>query len=103
MVDASSIGLIGPLVSAFAHEVRPLLGLLMIHTIFGSMIIPLLLSLIYFSSSQLFRSPIFWLVMFDVALGLSVAIWSDVTVVRLSSTLRIPSILMTDDIARCPT
>jgi hypothetical protein len=88
MSSASAGGLIGELVSAFAHEMRPVVGLLMVHTVLGAMLIPLLLTLLYFSTSRIRRTPLFWIVLFDVMVGLGVAIWDDVIMVstRLPST-----------------
>jgi hypothetical protein len=72
-----SVETLGPIPASSTHELHPSLGRLMIHTIFGAMLIPLLLAILYVSSPQLQGAPLFWLVLFDVILGLSVAIWND--------------------------
>jgi hypothetical protein len=51
--SADSLGPLAPfapLLTLVAEQIRPLLGLLVVHTIFGAMLVPLLVALLYFSS-----------------------------------------------------
>jgi hypothetical protein len=74
--------LIKPLVDAMTKQMRPLLGLVMIHTVFGAMLVPLLLALLYFSTPSTRKTPLFWVILFDVCIGIAIAIWDDTEVVR---------------------
>jgi hypothetical protein len=78
---SSSSG-IGGLISLFVHELRPIVGLLMVHTVFGAILIPLLFTLLYFSTARFRCTPIFWIILFDVMIGVGVAIWYDTVMVR---------------------
>jgi hypothetical protein len=77
------LNIIEPFISAFAEQMRSLLGLLMIYTIFGAMLVPLLLALMHFSTPQTRRIPLFWIIVFDICLGLGVAIWDSSVMVSI--------------------
>jgi hypothetical protein len=79
--DASEI--YGPLFKAFAEASRPVQNLLMLHTIFGAILVPLLITMVYFSTLKQRHKPMFWFVLFDVILGLAVACWHISVMVRL--------------------
>jgi hypothetical protein len=75
------LDILKPLISAVTKKLRPLLGLLMVHTVFGAMLVPLLLALIYFSNARIRRTPLFWVILFDICIGLAIAIWDDYAMV----------------------
>lgn len=79
--DASEV--YGPLFKAFAEASRPAQNLLMLHTIFGAILVPLLITMVYFSTLKQRHAPMFWFVLFDVILGLGVACWHISAMVRL--------------------
>jgi hypothetical protein len=81
--SAGTLGPLAPLLSMVAKQIRPLLDLLVIHTIFGAMLIPLLVALLYFSPVKGRWTPMFSFVIFDVLLGLSVATWNASWIVGL--------------------
>jgi hypothetical protein len=81
--SAGSLGPLAPLLAIVAQQIRPLLGLLVIHTIFGAMLVPLLVALLYFSPVKGRWAPMFSFVIFDVLLGLGVATWNDSWIVGL--------------------
>jgi hypothetical protein len=89
MSDVSgSLPILAPLIDAFAEAIRPLLGILMIHTIFGAILIPLLITVTYLSTSKQRRGYMFWSVFFDMLLGLGVAGW-EVSVMVSSAPIKL--------------
>jgi hypothetical protein len=70
-----------PLISAISKKMRLLLAILLIQTIFGAMLVPLLLALIYFSTAHTRKTPLLWITLLDVCLGLVIAIWEDYAIV----------------------
>jgi hypothetical protein len=73
---ADMLGPLAPLLLMMIKEMRPILGLLMIYTSFGAMLVPLLVALLYFSPGKRRWTLMFSLVVFDVVLGLSIATWN---------------------------
>jgi hypothetical protein len=82
------LAIIKPLISHITKMMRPLLGLLMVHTIFGAMLIPLFVALVYFSSARTRKMPLFWAILFDICIGIGIAIWDDYIVVCTMSSSR---------------
>lgn len=83
--DTSSIpAFVIPIIEGYAAGIKPPIALLMVGTVFSSMLVPLLLSLFYFSTAEKRRTPTFLLVAFDVLLGLALGIWNGYIMVRLS-------------------
>jgi hypothetical protein len=78
-----------PLLSMMSGQKRTLLGMIMIYTIFGAMLVALLVALFYFSSGKRRWTPIFSFVIFDVLFGLAIAIWN----VHWMASLRSGSVL----------
>jgi hypothetical protein len=64
---------------------RPLLIILLLHSVLGAMCVPLLLTVLYFSTAHLRRAPVFLLVIFQIIVGISYATWMSATMVRPSS------------------
>jgi hypothetical protein len=81
--SADGLGPLGPLIAMMTQQIRPLLGLLVIYTIFGAMLIPLLVALLYFSPGKQRWTPMFSFVVFDVLLGLGIATWNAYWLVSL--------------------
>jgi hypothetical protein len=83
-LSVDSLGPLGPMMEMMAQEIRPVLGLLVIYTTFGAMLIPLLVALLYFSPTKRRWTPIFSFVIFDVLLGLGFATWTAYWLVSIS-------------------
>jgi hypothetical protein len=88
-MPSSGSSVIDGLITLFAREMRPVVGLLMVHTVFGAILVPLLLALLYFSTARLRRTPIFWVVLLDILVGLGVAVWDVAVLVRIPCALPI--------------
>lgn len=69
-------------ITAFSHSIGPPLGFIIIATGFATTLIPILLALCYFSTSQSRRRPIFILNVVSILLGIGLAVWSDYVEVR---------------------
>jgi hypothetical protein len=65
-----------PIIEAYAKGIKPPVAFIMIGTVFSSMLIPLLMALIYFSTSHSRRQPIFILNVLAIVLGLVVGTMS---------------------------
>jgi hypothetical protein len=66
---------VAPLIGAYAESMRPIIVLLVIHSILGAICVPLLLALLHFSTARIRRTPLFLFVVFDILLGIAIAIW----------------------------
>jgi hypothetical protein len=82
---SNPLEILKPLISSMTKMISPLLSLLMIHTIFGAMFVPLLLALIYFSTPRTRKMPLFWIILFDICLGLVIAILDAYVIVSMTS------------------
>ena len=65
------------ILETFATAIRPALSIILTSTIFAAMLVPLLISLLYFSTVNTRKKPIFILNVLSIILGISVAAWSD--------------------------
>jgi hypothetical protein len=72
------------ILQAYATAIRPPISLLLTSTIFGSMLIPLLIILFYFSTPSSRRRPIFILNVLSAMVGIGMAIGVDCVVVSIS-------------------
>lgn len=77
-VTAIPDAVVAAVLNGWAAGIRPAVAFLMIGTVFGSMLIPMLISLFYFSTPDSRRTPIFIYVVFTVLLGITLAITNDV-------------------------
>jgi hypothetical protein len=64
------------IVNAYAAGIRPSVSIILTDTVFGSILIPLLTMLFYFSTSTSRCQPIFILNVLSIICGIVVAIWS---------------------------
>lgn len=65
--------LVVPIIEAYTQGIRPALAFILIPTVFGSMLLPLLIMLFALSTPQSRRKPIFILNVVSVALGIITA------------------------------
>jgi hypothetical protein len=73
--SALPTALVYPIVESIAKAHETPVTFLMIHTVLGAMLIPLLLALFTFSRGASRKSPIFISVVFVVLLGILLAVW----------------------------
>lgn len=74
--------LVSPIIEAFAEGLKPSVALLMIGTVLASMLVPLLIAVVYFSTSKTRRQSIYRLVVLSILLGLTLGCWNGVMEVR---------------------
>jgi CHASE2 domain-containing sensor protein len=76
MPDSSMPDLLqAAIISAYVDATRPALGLLVIYSALGAVCVPLLLALFYFSTARSRRTPLFVIVVFEVAFGIALSTW----------------------------
>lgn len=78
-----------PIINEYAKQIKPPVAFLMVGTVFATMLVPLLLSLFYFSTKEQRCRPIFILVVFDVLLGIALGVWNGFIMVSFTSKLRL--------------
>jgi hypothetical protein len=74
MSDPSSIPpTVAPVIEAYAKAIRPAFGFILISSIFGAMLVPLLIILLASSTPHSRRQPIFILNILSLSLGITVS------------------------------
>ncbi|EKM54747.1 uncharacterized protein PHACADRAFT_97703 [Phanerochaete carnosa HHB-10118-sp] len=79
--------IIASILEGYAKGIRTPLGFALIGTIFASILVPILISLFYFSTPTTRRQPVFILNVVMILLGIAIAIWNDQLEVSLSAIL----------------
>ena len=69
-------GVAAEILDAYATAVRPAIGVVLTTTALGSILIPLLITLFYFSSPMSRRQPTFILNVLSILFGIAIAIWN---------------------------
>lgn len=75
-------------VEAFAVAIRPAIVYIMLHTVLASILIPIVIALFFFSSSQSRRRPIFILNIMSLFAAFGLAAWGEYIEARLSKIVR---------------
>ncbi|EKM48940.1 uncharacterized protein PHACADRAFT_202207 [Phanerochaete carnosa HHB-10118-sp] len=69
--------IIASIVEGYANGIRTPLGFVLIGTIFGSMLVPILICLFYFSTSTTRRQSVFIMNVIMILFGITIAIWNN--------------------------
>lgn len=76
------------IIEGFAAAIRPTIIYIMLHTVLASMLIPIVIALFFFSSSQSRRRPIFILNIMSLFAAFGLAAWGEYIEARLSKIVR---------------